>query len=86
MPRLRILAGPSLTDLKEIRANCGQAAHIATDKFEGDVAVYIHNFADSDGDVRDSAYFRKRENVTWSIQVQGAVTFALPFYYRLTWT
>lgn len=72
MPRLRILAGPSLSDLKEIRANSGQAAHIATDAFEGDVAVYIKNFVDTDGDVPESVYFEERKDVTWSIQVRGA--------------
>ncbi|KIP07291.1 hypothetical protein PHLGIDRAFT_425605 [Phlebiopsis gigantea 11061_1 CR5-6] len=71
MPRLRILAGPSPTDLNEIRANSGQATHIATDAFEGDVAVCIKNFADTEGNVHDSAYFKDRTDVTWSIQVQG---------------
>lgn len=73
MPRLRILAGPSTTDLKPIRADSGEALDVSSDLFEGKVAVYIKNFADPDGKVQDSAYFEheSRKDVTWSIQVQG---------------
>lgn len=73
MPRLRILAGPSTTDLKPIRADSGEALDVSSDLFDGKIAVYIKNFADPDGKVQDSAYFEheSRKDVTWSIQVQG---------------
>jgi len=71
MPRLRILAGPSYDDLVPIAANSDVPTEIQNDAFEGRVAVYIKGFADASGQVGDSAYFRKRNNVTWSIQVQG---------------
>ena len=72
MPRLRILAGSSLSDLKPIHANTGEPTHVSNDAFEGDVALYIKNFADQNGHVEDSSYFKERADVTWSIQVQGA--------------
>ncbi|EPS95250.1 hypothetical protein FOMPIDRAFT_1168833 [Fomitopsis schrenkii] len=71
MPRLRILAGPSLSELTPIAANSNQAVEINSDAFEGRVAAYIEGFADASGEVSDSAYFKKRPSVTWSIQVQG---------------
>ena len=73
MPRLRILAGPSTTDLKPIRANSGDGADVSSEVFEGKVAVFIKGFADPDGKVSQSEYFEheERRGVTWSIQVQG---------------
>ena len=71
MPRLRILAGPTPDQLVSIQANSGKPTRIASDAFEGEVAVYIKGFADTDGRVGDSEYFEKRSGVTWSIQVQG---------------
>ena len=74
MPRLRVLAGPSMDNLKEIPANTGQGVDVSSDAFEGQVAVYIKDFADPSGKVQNSAYFdlEARKDVTWSIQVQGA--------------
>ena len=79
MPRLRILAGPSTTDLKPIRADTGEAVDVSSGLFEGKIAVYIKNFADPEGKVQDSAYFahESRKDVTWSIQVQGESVGAL---------
>jgi hypothetical protein len=80
MPRLRIFAGPSLTDLKPINVNTGETVHVKNDAYEGDIAVYIKNFdiGDTDGHAMDSAYFEEREkagkSVTWSIQSQGMLT------------
>ncbi|KAI0701390.1 hypothetical protein BC835DRAFT_1265032 [Cytidiella melzeri] len=73
MPRLRILAGPSTTNLKEIRANTGEGIDVSSHDFEGKVAVYIKGFADPSGAVQNSAYFEQedRKDVTWSIQFQG---------------
>ncbi|KAJ3523702.1 hypothetical protein NM688_g8683 [Phlebia brevispora] len=73
MPRLRILAGPSPAALTPISANSGEATDVSSEFFEGKVAVYIKNFADPNGNVRDSEYFASevRKDVTWSIQVQG---------------
>ncbi|KAI1794489.1 DUF1769-domain-containing protein [Ganoderma leucocontextum] len=71
MPRLQILAGPTPDQLVPIRANSGQPTKITSDAFEGEVAVYIKGFVDTEGKVGDSEYFKKRSGVTWSIQVQG---------------
>jgi len=71
MPRLRILAGPSLADLVPISANSDVPLEVKSDAFEGQVAVYVKGFADTRGAIGDSAYFHKRADVTWSIQVQG---------------
>lgn len=71
MPRLRILAGPSLHDLRPIHANTNEAVDVSSDVFQGSLAVYIKGFADEEGKVKDSDYFRKRSGVTWSIQMQG---------------
>lgn len=74
MPRLRILAGPSLSNLKEIQANTAKGVDVSSTAFEGQVAVYIKGFADPSGEVQNSAYFEtaQRKDVTWSIQFQGA--------------
>ncbi|PSS36976.1 hypothetical protein PHLCEN_2v1192 [Hermanssonia centrifuga] len=73
MPRLRILAGPSMAELKPIQANSGSATDISSEAFEGKVAVYIKNFADTNGEILKSPYFEQeaRKDVTWSVQVQG---------------
>lgn len=71
MPRLRVLAGPSLDDLTPIATNSGKPLDIKSDAFEGNLAVYIKGFADASGRVGDSPYFEKRKGVTWSIQMQG---------------
>ncbi|RPD75700.1 hypothetical protein L226DRAFT_507615 [Lentinus tigrinus ALCF2SS1-7] len=71
MPRLRILAGSSMSDLVPIRADSGVPVKVSSDAFEGQLAVFIKGFVDEDGTVRDSDYFRKRSGVTWSIQMQG---------------
>lgn len=41
MPRLRILAGPSLDDLTPIEANSGVPIHIKSDAFDGQIVVHI---------------------------------------------
>ncbi|KAI0732740.1 hypothetical protein C8Q72DRAFT_816797 [Fomitopsis betulina] len=71
MPRLRILAGPSLGELTLIAANSNQAVDIKSDAFEGKVAAYIEGFVGASGELSDNAYFKKRPSVSWSIQVQG---------------
>lgn len=71
MPRLRVLAGPSLDDLTPIATNSGKPLDIKSDAFEGNLAVYIKGFADASGRVGGSPYFEKRKGVTWSIQMQG---------------
>ena len=73
MPRLRVLAGPSIEDLKPIEANSDTPMKISSDVFEGQIAVYIKGFADADGKVGTSPYFEQTErtSVTWSFQVQG---------------
>lgn len=73
MPRLRVLAGSSIEDLKPIEANSDTPLKISSDVFEGQIAVYIKGFADADGKVGTSPYFEQAEraSVTWSFQVQG---------------
>ncbi len=71
MPRLRILAGPSMSDLVPVHVDSGVPVKVSSDAFEGQLAVFIKGFADEEGKVRDSDYFRKRSGVTWSIQMQG---------------
>lgn len=77
MPRLRILAGPSLTDLTPINPNSDEPIHIKSDGFEGQVAVYIKGFEGSGR--TQSPYFdhEKRKGITWSIQLQGAFAFVV---------
>lgn len=73
MPRLRVLAGPSTSELVPIVANSGVPLKIKSDVFEGSVVVYIKGFVDEAGRVGDSPYFEQeeRKGITWSIQVQG---------------
>ncbi|KAI8972866.1 DUF1769-domain-containing protein [Trametes punicea] len=73
MPYLRVLAGPttSETDLVPLKVNSGVPVKIASDAFEGQIAMFIKGLADAEGGIEDSDYFRKRSGVTWSIQVQG---------------
>ncbi|KAI0916008.1 hypothetical protein AcV5_003465 [Taiwanofungus camphoratus] len=71
MPRLRVLAGPSVDELAPVSVNSDVPVEIKSDAFEGRVAVYIKGFLDPSGGPGDSAYFDKRDGVTWSIQVQG---------------
>lgn len=73
MPRLRVLAGPSLEELTTVRANSDQSVSIKSDAFEGEIAVYIKDFADEYGKVRHSEYFDvpERQRITWSLQMQG---------------
>ncbi|THH26539.1 hypothetical protein EUX98_g7649 [Antrodiella citrinella] len=72
MHRLRILAGPSFSSLTKISANAASGFPIRTDAFEGEVAIFLKGFADTDGKVGESNYFdaEEREGVTWSVQVQ----------------
>ena len=73
MPRLCVLAGPSVDELAPIDVNSGIPVKIKTDAFEGEIAVFIKGLEDPEtGVARDTDYFRKRSGVTWSIQVQGA--------------
>jgi len=73
MPRLRVLAGPSPDSLVPITANSFVAHPIKSELFDGQVVVHIKGFPDPDGNVLDSEYFSRedRQNLTWSIQVQG---------------
>jgi len=73
MPRLRVLAGPSPDKLSPVSTNTNKAHTIKSDIFEGKVIVHIKGFPDPSGNVLDSEYFERedRQNVTWSIQVQG---------------
>lgn len=73
MPRLQVLAGPSLSQLTPIAANSGKPVRIVSDAFEGEVAVFIKGYADAEGRIGNSPYFdaEERKDVTWSVQMQG---------------
>lgn len=73
MPRLRVVAGPSLDALEPISVNTGQAHDVSSSLFEGKILAYIKDFPDDAGNVQSSEYFERpeRKGVTWSIQVQG---------------
>lgn len=72
-PRLRVLAGPSLSSLQPIEVNSDKSFEIVSDVFEGKVLAYIKDFTDAEGKVLKHDYFQKpeRKDVSWSIQVQG---------------
>ena len=73
MPRLSVLAGPSLDALVPISVNTGIPHDIVSDAFEGQILAYIKGFTDEDGNVLQSEYFQReeRKGITWSIQTQG---------------
>ncbi|KAH9006533.1 hypothetical protein EDB86DRAFT_2874610 [Lactarius hatsudake] len=73
MPRLRVVAGPSLDALVPISVNSNVSHPVTSDAFEGRILAYIKDFADKDGSVLQSEYFDRedRKGITWSIQVQG---------------
>lgn len=81
MPQLRVKVGPSThdRDLIPVCVNTNEAFAIRSDKFEGKIVVHIQGLPDEDGNVEDGRYFELRQNVTWSIQVQGvSKAFVLP--------
>jgi hypothetical protein len=73
MPRLSVLAGPSLDALVPISVNTGTPHDIVSDAFEGQILAYIKGFTDEDGNILQSEYFQReeRKGITWSIQTQG---------------
>jgi hypothetical protein len=73
MPRLRVVAGPSVDALVPITVNSDVPHTIVSDAFEGQILAYIQGFKDKEGNVLQSEYFNRedRKGVTWSIQVQG---------------
>jgi Protein of unknown function (DUF1769) len=73
MPRLSVLAGPSLDALVPISVNTGIPHDIVSDAFEGQILAYIKGFTDEDGNILQSEYFQReeRKGITWSIQTQG---------------
>ena len=74
MALLRVRVGTSTkdSDLKDISVNTNEAMHIQSEVFDGHILVHIKDLPDSKGCIIPNEYFEKRENVTWSIQVQGA--------------
>lgn len=73
MTRLRISAGPSLTNLTPIEPNSDIPLDIKSDGFEGQVAVYIKGLPDENGRPGHNGYFDHslRKGITWGIQLQG---------------
>ncbi|KZT25784.1 hypothetical protein NEOLEDRAFT_1147814 [Neolentinus lepideus HHB14362 ss-1] len=72
-PRLRVLAGPSLSALEPIEVNSDKPVEIASDAFQGKIIAYIKDFTNAEGKVLEHEYFQRQERkgVSWSIQVQG---------------
>lgn len=75
MPRLSVVAGPSLDALVPISVNSGKPHNIVSDAFEGQVLAFVKGFTDEEGNVLESEYFQRedRRGITWSIQTQGNV-------------
>jgi hypothetical protein len=73
MPRLRVVAGPSIEALVPISTNSDVPHTIVSDAFEGQILTYVKDFTDEHGNVLDSEYFGRedRKGITWSVQVQG---------------
>jgi len=75
MPRLSVVAGPSLDALVPITVNSGIPHNIVSDAFEGQILAYIKGFTDEEGDglQSENEYFQRedRKGITWSIQTQG---------------
>lgn len=75
MPRLSVVAGPSLDALVPISVNSGIPNNIVSDAFEGQILAYVKGFTDEEGNVLQNEYFQREERrgITWSIQTQGNV-------------
>ncbi len=75
MPRLSVVAGPSLDAMVPITVNSGIPHNIVSDAFEGQILAYIKGFTDEEGNVlqNENEYFQRedRKGITWSIQTQG---------------
>lgn len=73
MPRLSVVAGPSLDALVPITVNSGIPHNIVSDAFEGQILAYVKGFTDEEGNALQSEYFQRedRKGITWSIQTQG---------------
>ncbi|CAK5282440.1 unnamed protein product [Mycena citricolor] len=76
MPKLQVLAGPSLQSLTPISTlvNKNVPFRISTAEWEGEITVFIKGFNDGDpSSGADDEYFSRpdRQGITWSIQVQG---------------
>jgi len=83
MPRLSVLAGPSLDALVPITVNSGIPHNIVSDAFEGQILAYIKGFTDEEGNnvlQSENEYFQRedRKGITWSIQTQGTSFDSVP--------
>jgi len=71
IPRLRVLAGPSPSQLSDISdfVNTARPHTIKSDRFQGRLVVHIKGFPGAP----ESEYFERedRKGITWSIQMQG---------------
>lgn len=77
-PRFRVLAGPSYTELSELKVNVDPKDgspyfDIKTSSFEGRIVGNIKGFVNEKGEIVTSKYFDRtdRAGTTWSIQMQG---------------
>ena len=74
MPRLRVIAGPSLDNMQPMTVNTDEPFPISSPYFEGKLLAYIKGFPNEEGELLEHEYFERedRAGVTWSIQFQGA--------------
>jgi len=74
MPRMRVLAGVCPDTLEPIEANNPERVYkLNTDKFEGEIAVFLKDFQNEHGEPSSTDYFEHpgRRSHSWSIQVRG---------------
>jgi len=80
-PRMRVLVGSSLDNVKPISVNDYSVHSIDSADFTASVSVHIDGYVDPDGNPVPDDYFqhesRKSKAVTWSIQCQGKFTNAI---------
>lgn len=71
---MRVLAGVSPDTLEAMEANNPERAHrVKTDKFDGEIAVFVKDFQNDHGEPSSADYFKHpdRRSRSWSIQVRG---------------
>jgi hypothetical protein len=72
---VRVRVGASLDRMQDVsdKVNKGVAVNVASDVFEGRIAIYIKGFEKQFGEAPYTDYFERkdRQGITWSIQFQG---------------
>jgi len=73
MPRIQVLAGPSIDALEPIEANSANAYVLKTPTFDGQISVFLKDFINENGEPSSTEYFDadERAGKSWSIQFRG---------------